>query len=227
MKYTYLALNFLTILFPLALSFDKRVQFYKSYKYLLPAIGVTGLLFLVWDILFTRQGVWSFNAQYIIGINLLGLPIEEILFFITVPFACLFIYACLNYYVKKILSDLLCEIISAALLAFSILVLIFQHQKLYTLVTFGLLTVLLVLCEYVWRLRWLNRFYMAYVVVLLPFYAINGALTAIPVVMYNNAQNLGIRVGSIPLEDHFYCMGLLLMNTALFEFFKKRKTATT
>jgi hypothetical protein len=43
--------------------------------------------------------------------------------------------------------------------------------------------------------------------------------------MYNNAENIGKRVGTIPIEDHFYSMALLIMNIGFFEYFKSRKQA--
>ena len=92
MKFTYLLINFLTIFFPIVLSFDKRVQFFKSWKFIFPGLFITGLLFLLWDYVFTIYGVWSFNPDYVIGVYMLNLPLEEILFFVTVPFACIFIY---------------------------------------------------------------------------------------------------------------------------------------
>lgn len=223
MKYTYLLINFLTIVFPVALSFDKRVAFYKSWKYIWPGMAITGLFFLVWDVLFTVKGVWSFNPKYILGITIYQLPLEEVLFFLTVPFACIFIYACLNHYFKYMLNDMVSEVISSALIVLSILVLIFHSQKLYPLVTFGLLLVLVVLFEYALRRRWLNRFYIMYIVALIPFYLVNGALTSIPVVLYSKTQTIGNRVWTIPFEDHFYLMALLLMNIGFFEYFKSRK----
>jgi lycopene cyclase domain-containing protein len=222
-KYTYLLINFLTVVFPVALSFDKRVAFYKSWKLLWPGMAITGLFFLIWDVLFTLKGVWSFNSKYVIGLNIFELPIEEVLFFLTVPFACIFIYACLNHYFNYILSDMVSEVISAALSVLSILILVFNWHKLYPLVTFGLLLVLVVLFEYVLRRRWLNRFYIMYIVALVPFYLVNGALTAIPVVLYSKTQTMGDRVWTIPFEDHFYLMALLLMNIGFFEYFKSRK----
>ena len=224
MRYAYLLINFLTVLFPVLLSFDKRVAFHKSWKYIWPGMGITGLVFLVWDVLFTVKGVWWFNPRYIIGVTIFKLPIEEILFFLTVPFSCIFIYACISHYVKYTLSDKITKGISAILIALSIIALLFHYRQLYTLVTFGLLAVLLVLIVFVWRLKWLNRFYLVYVVALIPFYLVNGVLTSVPVVLYNNAQNLGYRVGTIPLEDHFYCMALLLMNIGFFEYFSKRSS---
>lgn len=225
MKYTYLIINLFTVIFPVALSFDKRVAFYKSWKYLWPGMAITGLVFLFWDVLFTVYGVWSFNDAYITGIKFIGLPLEEILFFLTVPFACLFIYACLNYYVKWEPPFVLTRMISNLLIGASVSLLAYNYTRLYTAVTFGLLIVLLVALVYFIKVDWLGRFYMAFVVSLIPFYIVNGVLTAWPVVLYNSAQNMSLRVGTIPFEDHFYSMALLLMNVAFFEYFKSQKTA--
>lgn len=63
---------------------------------------------------------------------------------------------------------------------------------------------------------------MAYLVSLLPFYIVNGILTAIPVVMYNSNENMGFRVGTIPFEDHFYSMSLILLNLIFFEHFRRK-----
>ncbi len=222
MKYTYLVINFLTILFPVALSFDKRVQFYKSWKFILPGILITGIVFLFWDALFTIKDVWSFNSNYITGLIFFHLPVEEILFFITVPFACLFIYACLNYYIKWNIGNKGTNMISGLICIAAIVLLIFNYHKLYTLVTFSLVLFLLLVFQYGIKVSWLGRFYRAYFISLIPFYIVNGILTSIPVVLYNNAQNLGIRVGTIPVEDHFYLMALLLMNIGLFEYFRTK-----
>lgn len=222
MKYTYLLINFLTILFPLLLSFDKRVRFYKSWKFIWPGLAISGIVFLGWDIFFTIYGIWSFNPVYISGIHFLKLPLEEILFFLTVPFSCIFIYECLNYYVKWKMPDLMRSIISSSLAFFTLLTLIFHYHRSYTAVTFGLLFILIVLLEYVIKVRWLNRFYLMFLVSLIPFYIVNGALTSLPVVLYNDTENLGLRVGTIPLEDHFYAMAMLLMNIGFFEYFRER-----
>ncbi|QXV67045.1 lycopene cyclase domain-containing protein [Mucilaginibacter sp. 21P] len=218
--YTYLIINILTIFFPVVLSFDKRVAFAKTWRYIWPGMAITGFVFLFWDVLFTIYGVWSFNDKYIIGLHFFGLPLEEILFFLTVPFACIFIYACLNYYVKWQLPQNAGKGISIMLIIVSLVLLAIYHDRLYTAVTFALLPVVLLVT---FKKNWLPRFYLAYLVSLLPFYIVNGLLTSIPVVLYNNAQNMAIRVTTIPFEDHFYSMALLLMNIAFYEYYKNRK----
>lgn len=224
MKFSYLLINFLTIFFPIVLSFDKRVAFFKSWRFIFPALLITGLLFLFWDYLFTIYGVWSFNPDYIIGFNILNLPIEEILFFITVPFACIFVYECLNYYVKTDLLNRFSSPISYILIAFSGLMVFLYYDRVYSLITFGLLAVVLIITEFIVKSTIMSRFYLAYLVSLIPFYLVNGLLTSIPIVMYNDAENMAIRVGTIPLEDHFYSLSMLLINILLFDYFRKKRT---
>lgn len=44
-----------------------------------------GTAFLVWDIVVAERGWWAFAEQYTLGPRLLGLPLEEIAFFLVVP----------------------------------------------------------------------------------------------------------------------------------------------
>lgn len=222
MKSAYLLINFFTVFFPVILSFDKRVQFVKSWRYIFPGLLISGLLFLFWDHLFTVFGVWSFNSDYIQGLYILDLPLEEILFFITVPFACIFIYECLNYYVKPDILKSVSVYITYALIILSAVLLFKFYDRVYTLITFGLLLAILFFAQFILKVDYLSRFYLAYMVSLLPFYIVNGLLTSIPVVMYNDAENMAFRVGTIPFEDHFYSMAMLLLNIMFFEYFRKR-----
>lgn len=218
--YTYLLINFLTVFFPVILSFDKRVRFHSNWRFIFPGLLLTGGLFLIWDYLFTIFDVWSFNEKYIQGIAFFNLPLEEILFFITVPFACVFIYECLNYYVRRDILKNVTPVISWLLAVFSVLMLLLFYNRVYSLITFGLL--LLTSFYFLWkRPRYLSRFYLAYFVSLIPFYIVNGLLTSLPVVIYSNLENTGVRVGTVPLEDHFYSLTLLFFNIAFFEYFRK------
>jgi len=226
MENTYLLINFLTVLFPVILSFDKRVKFFQSWKYIFPGLFISGLLFLFWDYLFTIYGVWSFNADYIRGIYFLNLPLEEILFFVTVPFACIFIYECLNYYIKRDLLKQISVYITFTLICLCAVLLVFFYDKVYSLITFGLLLVILLFAQFVFKLAFLSRFYLAYLVSMIPFYIVNGLLTSIPVVLYNNEENMSFRVGTIPFEDHFYSMAMLMLNIMFFEYFRKRAAKT-
>jgi lycopene cyclase domain-containing protein len=222
MKYLYLIINICTFLFPFALSFDKKVAFYKKWKYLTPALVLVALFFLIWDYFFTEWKVWGFNDAYITGVKLLGLPLEEILFFFTVPYACIFLYECLIVYLPKDYFKKAALPVTLVLIALLAVGLLFNYDKLYTACTIILTGAYLVQLLVVNRAKWLGRFYMGYLVALIPFLIVNGILTAKPVVIYNDAENMGIRLFSIPIEDPLYMMLLLLMNIAIYERLQKR-----
>jgi lycopene cyclase domain-containing protein len=226
--YTYLLLNILTIAGPLAYSFEKEIFYFRKWKHLFPAIIITGAFFLLWDVIFTHLGIWAFNPDFLTGHYILNLPLEEWLFFITVPFACVFIYESLNYFVKKDWLKPYATRITIFLIVLFILIAGLNLDKLYTAINFSLAAVLLAVHYAFFKDRYLGRFYLAYAVHLIPFFVVNGILTSMPVVTYNDAENLGLRMGSIPVEDSIYSMTLLLMNITIYEYLKfkslKQKT---
>ena len=67
----------------------------------------------------------------------------------------------------------------------------------------------------------MGRFYFAYMILILPFFIVNGILTGTgiqdQVVWYNDAENLGVRMGTIPIEDTFYGLLLILLNVVIYE----------
>ncbi|MFN8282101.1 MAG: lycopene cyclase domain-containing protein [Chitinophagales bacterium] len=224
-KYTYLFLMLGTIAGPVLLSFDKRVAFYKKWKHLPIPLFITLVYFVIWDSYFTKIGIWNFSDKYILGIKFFLLPIEEWLFFIFVPFACIFIYECTNYYIKKdVLQKFASKINGIILLMISVVSILNLHRT-YTAFNFISAAILMAYVQFIVKPIWLGRFYIGYFISLIPFFLVNGILTYLPVVTYNNAENLGIRLYTIPIEDTIYCLLLLLMNVTMYEYLKQQKNA--
>ncbi|MFA5088528.1 MAG: lycopene cyclase domain-containing protein, partial [Candidatus Omnitrophota bacterium] len=96
----YLFINLCVVSVPLALSFEKRVKYYRKFPALFSAILSVGAIYILWDIFASARGDWSFNERYILGGRFLGVPLEEVLFFIVVPYSCLFIYEVCLYFFK-------------------------------------------------------------------------------------------------------------------------------
>jgi len=226
--YTYLLINLFSIIIPFIASFDKRLNFYKQWFALFPAILITLTFFIIWDVYFTHLGIWGFNSRYLSGINLINLPIEEWMFFITIPYACVFTYTSLNYLIKKNYFKKYANSISWMLAAGLLIIGFFNLSKTYTSATFFLTALFILLHLLVFKSNYLGRFYFAYLIILIPFLLVNGILTRSfieeQVVWYDNSQNLGIRIFTIPIEDSVYGLLLILMNITLFEWFKSRKT---
>ena len=223
--YTYFLILAVSLVGPLALSFDKKVAFYKKWKYFFPAMIGPCLFYIAWDIFFTSKGVWWFNEDYITGIKIINLPVEEVLFFLIVPYCCLFIYECVRCYFPWLKNKKQADVILQTLAVVLFIIGIFFYNRYYTSWTF-IFNAVFIAGLYVFKKNIstfdATSFLVAYAIMLLPFLIVNGFLTAIPVVLYNDAENLGFRIYTIPFEDTFYGMLLVLMIVVIYEQLKSR-----
>ena len=223
--YTYLLINIGAILIPFIFSFHPRLNFYKRWKSTFTSIFVVGVLFLIWDGYYTHLSVWGFNPDYLIGLDIFNLPLEELLFFLCIPYACLFTYHCFQILIPPknwINSKLVSGIGSLTLMIVGILCI----EKIYTSVTFLTLGIVLVLMQFVIKVNWLPRLYLTLFVLIFPFIIVNGILTGTgivsEVVWYNPQEIIGLRVLTIPIEDFFYGSLLIVLNVYFFESLSKR-----
>ncbi|MCE2497235.1 MAG: lycopene cyclase domain-containing protein [Flavobacteriales bacterium] len=217
----YLLINLFTISVPIIRSFEPRIAYYKSFRQLGVGIALTGGFFIIWDAIFTAREVWGFNPRYLSGIEAFGLPLGEWLFFVTVPFACVFIYRVLNYFFPRDPAGRWSAYLTQFLVSFSLALAITNFQREYTFWTFLLLGLTLGFLHYKGA-NHLGYFYRTYGVILIPFLIVNGILTGTgieeQIVWYNDAENLGIRIGTIPVEDTFYGMLLILGVVTIYEY---------
>ncbi len=226
-KYLYLGLLILSVSYPLAQSFEWRISLYKNWKPIFLSIFIMMLLFIPWDVWFAKAGVWWFSNEYILGVKFLGLPVEEWLFFIVVPYACVFIYEVLNFYIKKDVlgpvAPLFFTLLGILLIVFSIL----YFPKYYTSITFGITGFICLFIAFT-KPIWAGRFLLTYLVSLLPFLLVNGLLTGsftnFPIVNYNTKEIIGFRIFTIPVEDSVYSFLMLLIVIYFFEKFRSYKT---
>jgi lycopene cyclase domain-containing protein len=229
-KNLYFLVHLIVIIPILLLSFDKKVNFVSKFKHILKGVLIVGFLFIVWDSLKTFTGVWTFNNNYVINIFIGNLPIEEYLFFLTIPIACVFIHQCiLSYNIFNInYND---NILVSAIIFFLLVIGIYFWDLLYTstvcLITTSVLCFHIVFGEAKDRIKT----YHAYLFSILPFIAINGILTGgftnSPIISYNEGEFLNLRLVSIPIEDAIYLFPLLLGNISFYELEKRRSTSNS
>jgi lycopene cyclase domain-containing protein len=77
----------------------------------------------------------------------------------------------------------------------------------------------------------MDYFWWSFAFSLLPFFIVNGLLTGTglshPIVWYNNAENLSIRLGTIPVEDVSYSYNMLVTIFLLSRYFLRVSTKAT
>ena len=91
MKFEYLLFNLVVIAGPIASQFKCQIKQVSHWKLKLLTSVIVMIPYIIWDVLVTGSH-WWFNAAYTLNFRLFGLPIEEWLFFITVPFGCLLVW---------------------------------------------------------------------------------------------------------------------------------------
>lgn len=221
--YTYLLINLGAVLVPFLFSFHPKLRFWDNIRSFFWANVIVSTIFILWDAVFTDLGVWGFNARYVTGVYLMGLPLEEILFFICIPYACLFSFHCFQVLMNRFISDKMVRAITIGLCLFSIIMALLFIDRLYPAVTFLCLTVFLIYAGFILKAEWLGQFYFTYLVMLVPFFIVNGILTGTgleePVVWYNSVEIINFRLLTIPFEDVFYGMLLIGMNVLLYKYF--------
>ena len=219
----YFSILFFSFLFPFALSFDKKVSFYKYWKYLFPSIGIVATVFVVWDFIFTHYAFWGFTDKYLNGFFLFNLPIEEVLFFIIIPYCCLFIYEVVKSYFPNLKFKQVTKYFSLFVVVSGVCLSLFFADNSYTF-SACLLSVLLTVFSFRYQPNF-PFFMLSFIISIIPFIIVNGILTGIvtpePIVWYSESEIIGLRIFTIPLEDFYYSYSLLLSVAILYERFKR------
>ena len=193
------------------------------------SIGIFFMMafFISWDIIFTNNEIWGFNESYITGIRIFNLPLEEWLFFICIPYACIFThYSLYHFFPNMAFSKKVSNVIYLTLVSVLIITLWYHYDKWYTFINFSYALILLGLV-YNYQRETFRRFLPTFLVILIPFFLVNGILTgsgiAEQVVWYDDSENLGVRLFTIPIEDTIYAFGMLLTVLTIMEAFEQLK----
>jgi carotenoid phi-ring synthase / carotenoid chi-ring synthase len=212
----YLLFNLVIGLPPLLLAFWRRAYFVDRLGPALWACVIAAAPFVVWDVLVTGRH-WWFDPRYTLGVHLFGLPVEELSFFVTVPFACLFMW-------EQVLAGhdarprawlrlthalswtMLLPASIAAVMGLEYTALVLASWACAAALDHALGTMLLRT----------PRFWAFLGIVASLTLVFNGYLTARPVVHYDPTYQLDLRVGTIPIED--FVFGIALVTTVLIVF---------
>lgn len=230
-QYTYALILFFTIIICFIASFDKRILFNQHFGSFIKASTIVAIPFIAWDVWFTANGVWWFNTNYTIGINIGGLPLEECLFFIFIPFSCVFTYFCIDKFFKLDWLSGFNNLIAFVTIIVCSVVALLHYDKIYTLVTSGITIITLIYLHFIARVDWIGKASLIFTILMLGFFPVNGVLTGTglesPIVNYNPKDFLGIRMLTIPIEDAVYGYTQFLLNLYFFKLFQTKKSIKT
>jgi len=223
-NYIFLIILILIFIVPLFFIITGKCDFRKKLRYAVPAILISGFLFLLWDIRFTEAGVWSYDADFTLGIFYKGLPLEQWLFYLIIPCSGLVIYEV----IKARFSALdwnnaftaigLLMVVGLAIAAYIYCVQVYTfYCSLLTAVYLGYT---------IFRMQFkshLTHFFLSYLVVLVPYFLLSGILSWNLAIEYHQEQVLNVRFWMMPVENLVFLFLLMLMNTTVYEYLSERR----
>lgn len=220
MKYEYLIFNIIVISGPLFFGSLKKFYFLNHLRNAFISILLTAIPFIIWDIIVTERH-WFFADKFTLDLRIFGLPIEEILFFITVPYACLFTWQMLKKFGNN--NSVIQKKENAKILIFSVTVIAlaiinFLDGKEYTGLAFFFFGISILFDRYIGSQIITKKIFIYYFLLVSIFTLIfNGYLTWRPIVTYDIAYQLDFRIFTVPIEDFFFGYALLIFSTSIFE----------
>jgi len=220
-NYWYLLILLVLAGLTLFLFIKKSIVFIMEFKYMLPAVIFSGTIFIMLNIRFLQAGIISYNENFLIGKNILNLPLEEWLFLLVISLFAFSVYILVNVKFEKFEKPNLFYIISILLLVGFAYEAWFSRQKLVPFFMFFLLAIYFGYTLLRKRFKpHLTKFYISYFIVVVPFFLIKILLNILPVILYNNDFTLGIRLIGVPVEQFANLFLLMLINITIFEYLR-------
>lgn len=225
MKYEYLIFNIIVISGPIFFGSLKNFYFLNHFKDAIFSVTISAIPFLIWDVVVTERH-WFFAEEYTLGLRILGLPIEEIMFFFTVPYACLFTWQMVKKYLKSdqnLISQNSVIIIIVAFI-FGGVYSLFIGKEYTALASLFFSVSILIDRIYGAKIFTTKLFWIYFGFVSFFTLVFNGYLTWRPIVTYDEIYQLDFRIFTIPIEDFFFGFALMILATTIFE--KRIKNAS-
>lgn len=194
----------------------------RFWKAMLPAVFGSGVIFMVAILVLRAMGVLKYNLQYFIGADNLGIPYEVILGAFVFPFAGISIYGFLNAKFPAQVYEKYSLALSNILMGLCIAMIFFAYTKWYPVFTFSLMILSLFIVEYKNKIRFMYRFYRAYLVLLLAYLAVVVPFHHAGHIGFNEQHTIKFRLIYVPFESFFLLFSILLLGILLFEVFRKR-----
>lgn len=183
------------------------------------AIAAMSVLFIVWDQFVTGRW-WEFNDAYILGPKLGKLPIEEVFFFLVIPWSCLIIWENLR---ERIMGSTVKNVEVGVVLAGGLIGVAGLVNGWWYTATVGVLLAGVGGASYFFN-HWLRKkaawIFLGLVCGLTIVF--NNYLTTRPIVRYFSPTISGVRIGTMPIEDVLYGVILLSGVVMVYEFQRKK-----
>lgn len=215
----------LTLIFAATLSlafYLKRTNLFGNARPFFTSIAIAGLFNVLLSYLFVVSGILMFDSNYLSGIVVMGIPIEQILLCLMLPYSFLLLYCHLNQNQDLKKTDKYSLSISNVLMGLSIAMIFFAYSKGLTVITFSLMLLSLFYVEYKNPIRFMSQFYRSYLFALIFFLILFVPIHYFSIYNYPLSQTIALKIAFIPFESYFSFLTMGLLTVYVYEFAKRR-----
>ncbi|RYE38050.1 MAG: hypothetical protein EOP48_27700 [Sphingobacteriales bacterium] len=178
---------------------------------------VSAVLMTLINFAFIDQGIMSYRQDALGGRPFNGLPIVVPFLKFLLIISGLFLYAYLNKTIKMGGFEKYSFAVSNMLLGLCIAFGFFTNSRPYTLTTFVILFLLLIAIEYVGKIRFMGKFYRAFIAFVVPYWLINFILITQNIFAFDAEKRVKFNMGLVPIENIFMGMVMLLIAVFVYE----------
>lgn len=209
----------LAIFLPVALiSFLSPISKYRRYHPLIISIAVVAPVYIIWDQLAVIFGTWKFDSANVIGIYFFHLPIEEVSFFLVVPFSTLLIYEVISSHLKGKISGRIILTVSSVSIILLILLGVLNISRSYTSIASFFAAASIVIGLLLDRQLMERKSLWVYMAIsYIPFVFFDHLMVSIPVFTYGANAIIGLRIAEIPVEEFLYVFSLLMSYVIVYD----------
>lgn len=225
MKFVFLILALAPLLLPVIFQIDKQIFKDGNLRAAFGASLVSTILFSAITVVLYLLGLISYNAQNTLSISFKDIPVEQYLLHFSLNFTAISLYQYLNLRFPKNDLQKYSLAFSNLLLGLCVAFLFFGYPKWYTMLTFATLLLVLLLIEYVGKIRFMYRAYRAFVFMLVPLLIVYSVLAWNNVVTATANGVSGLHIAKVPVETLCMFLSALLVSIYMFEFFKSKRAA--
>lgn len=209
----------LAIFVPVALiSFLTPFSKFRRYKPLLISISVVAPIYILWDQLAVVFGTWSFDSAHVTGVYFFHLPVEEVSFFLVVPFSTMLIYEAIKRYIRGRFMPGKVTIIASIFASLLIILGVLNLSRSYTSVASFFAAGSIVTGLGIDRQLMVKKSLWLYMAIsYVPFIFFDHLMVTLPVFTYGKGAIIGLRIANIPVEEFEYVFSLLMFYVIFYD----------
>lgn len=223
---SYLLLTFSAFALFILVRIFLKIQLAKLWRGIFFGLAVMLFILIPWEVWFSYRQIWGWSESKLFGVFVATVPMEEVLWFVAMALLFVAIYEWLGKRPADVIKQGYPKRLTAVLsFGFFLCAIVFAGH-IYTFAVASFAAVFLVWHLLIARADYIARFYLAFVIYLLPLLVLDimrtGSFSDEPTIWYKSSDVMGLYLFKVPLENIAMYFFLMLVFITAYESLKVR-----